>query len=78
MDHRRNDDGCSVFVLKEYAYDVLKTPVTTAIGHPGVPYRYRSLQATLIRLPRDPFGAHSAHLSRASMVVSGTARGRFR
>ena len=36
MDHRRDDDGCSVFVIKEYAYDVLKTPVTTAIGHPVV------------------------------------------
>ena len=55
LDHRRNDDGCSVFVIKEYAYDVLKTPVTTAIGHPVVPCRYRSVQAMLIRLPRGPF-----------------------
>ena len=24
LNHRRNDDGCSAFVLKEYVYDVLK------------------------------------------------------
>ena len=50
LDHHRNDNGCLVFVIKDYAYDVLKTPVTTAIGHPVVPCRSRSVQAMLIRL----------------------------
>ena len=51
MDHRRNDDGCSVFVLKEYAIHALKTPDATTIGHPVVLYLYRSVEAMLIRLP---------------------------
>ena len=52
MDHRRDDDGCSIFVLTEYAIHVLKTPDATTIGHPVVLYLYRSVEAMLIRLYR--------------------------
>ena len=78
MDHRRNDDGCSVFVLKEYAIHVLKTPDATAIGHPVVLYLYRSVEAMLIRLPEGPFYHRLWPLPSAFMVVGVTARGTFR
>ena len=78
MDHRRNDDGCSVFVLKEYAIHVLKTPDATAIGHPVVLYLYRSVEAMLIRLPEGPFSHRLWPLPSAFMVVGVTARGTWR